>query len=310
MVDFEHIRTKRYIREFCYDLSARGGDTNPESSAPYIPPTDASLDTDTQNFDDQFLAMEPKLVEEAANDDAPEPSTEWHRAFDAYNFRNDQILSVVDDVIASASAERCKSPDAVDALNVPLPESPATSTRSARSRELRSLTPSESSCSQHADSASTTSELAESAPTAAPSTALLERIETIAQDDNVKAARHSRDLVRPPKPSADEDWDILEGDPGSAYNGQREVGRGLIDRYRLAIIRRKESNVKRRASVLVRRSSATSSSTKTGDSERTGLAHPPSLATLRARLKGRAERRKDKRVPPVSGMRSAQEAKQ
>lgn len=292
-------------------------DPHRHRAAPYIPPTDASLDIDTQNFDDQFLAMEPNLVEEAPDTEGPEPSHEWHRAFDAYNFRDDQIVSTAE-IAAPSASDRCESPAAVDPLDVPLPESPAPSTRSGTSMDAQTETPSESSRSLHTMSTSSKSDVVEgTAPNASPTAALLERIETIAHDDGVKASRHSRDLVRPPKPNADEDWDLLEGNSGYAYNGQREAGRGLIDRYRLAIIRRKESTVKRRASALVRRASGTSS-TKTGDSDRVGLGHPPSLSTLRARLKGLAERRKEKRVPPppppVSGSgrasRPSQEANQ
>ncbi|KAI0673932.1 kinase-like protein [Trametes maxima] len=85
--DWSHVYYKRYIRESC--------------TAPYIPPIDPSNASDTQNFDDTFLGMEPVI-----NDENEEADTDAERT--------DTDRTDGEDSVATPSQSRSPSVHPVD----------------------------------------------------------------------------------------------------------------------------------------------------------------------------------------------------
>lgn len=264
------------------------------------------------------------------------PAEEWSDAFVEYTFQDDAMVSILE-VTAELDAELSKAePQSTtdDAQVLKEPISPGedqtpTAHMTASPARLRNDSSIPSSISSVADqvskssSASADTKEKDPAPTLPPdlsarpepSARLLERIETIANDDHIKNSRHSRDLVRPivaENSSRDDDWDLLEGDSvGYAVNGRRQrdtlMGRGVVDRYRLAVIRRRESMIKRKLSIRMQRQpsatlSASSSGTNQAQQSKTNMtSNAPNLATLKARLRARGVKRRSKpaTAPPI-----------
>ena len=61
--DWSHVYYKRYIREFSSGPTKLRFDVSFDI-APYIPPIDPSNASDTQNFDETFLDMEPVIQDD------------------------------------------------------------------------------------------------------------------------------------------------------------------------------------------------------------------------------------------------------
>lgn len=92
-----------------------------------------------------------------------------------------------------------------------------------------------------------------------PTTVILQRIRTLASEPGIKSSsRHSRDASRSSvehgHQGSSEDWTILDARPeDQAPNGQSEAGptlsaRGVVDKYRLAIRKRKGTAIRKKPS--------------------------------------------------------------
>lgn len=108
-----------------------------------------------------------------------------------------------------------------------------------------------------------------STPDAEAATAILQRIHELTSEANVKTSRHSREIMNRASmdqivrtinsETDDDDWDIVEDVPEAvAVNGKDTLfARGVVDKYRLAVKKRRESTVRRKSSMKFKRTSGT-----------------------------------------------------
>ncbi|KAL7412138.1 hypothetical protein BDY24DRAFT_110173 [Mrakia frigida] len=254
MIDWDHVYHKRYI-------------------PPYTPPTDPLNETDTQNFDSAFLDMVPSVGGDAETGEglASTPSAATQAAasraddraslFDGYSYRErdaasilleeDEPLSPVD----RASGELMRSS---------FEQGGFTSNETRRSIDALTSEPTEPSPPNN-DSTSTINE--ESASSNAPSTvdssseAISPSVSPELHPSRLPSQQHHRQRSGIPaldrglpsdieaeedEDDEDDDWDLVEKprDGRGEQNGSRGTtlfARGVVDRYRLGVLKKKES---------------------------------------------------------------------
>lgn len=212
--------------------------------------------------------MDPALRAEAASTSGGSEGEETDKdafveaddnAFDGYLYKHHEIVSVVDpdlsglDELAGDDAQTVVAP-VVDDTESSSPSSSETGL------ELEDPVP---------DTTVT------STPTVEAATAMLQRIQALTNEaaaTNVKTSRHSREIMSrgsmdrisrtlASEDDHDDEWDIIEDDPDAVATNGRDTlfARGVVDKYRLAVLRRRESTVRRKPSVKFKRSSPGSS---------------------------------------------------
>jgi hypothetical protein len=261
---------------------------------PYIPPTDKNLEYDVQNFDDSFLAMDLALKAEVTSPSADseteesdkEPIVPAEDAFDGYLYRHQDIISVFEpeiSVIAERTVEDEAQPGTTDTVETSSSSSPSNS---------------EISVEDPVPDTTITS-----TPTVEAATAMLQRIQALtteAAEQKVKTSRHSREIMRgsvdrisrtiASEHHDEDDWDIVEDVPEAVATNGRDTlfARGVVDKYRLAVLKRRESTVRRKPSIKFKRSSPSSSAIlgRAGD-EVPPLPATPRPSGLKHRLRNR-----------------------
>lgn len=267
MVDFDHVRSRRYIREHGLTVfrAQIGGDTG-VFLAPYIPPTDSSLEFDTSNFDKTFLLMDTNLKRESVN--TTENASHYDKrgavdetAFAVYNFGESEMAyatsggsdteksytypgSGENEVHSNNSQTKSDDEGDLDSSSDSVSESvsdfgsecglgaAAKEEAIATGDENESTIGTTDEEKRERVTERTSEEVSE---------AILERIKSLASEPGVKAsARHSRDLSRVSvdlerkhhleagdRRSADE-WTILEAGPEEQATNGRKVSDTLF----------------------------------------------------------------------------------
>lgn len=325
MVDFDHVRHKRYI-------------------PPFIPPTDSSKDYDTQNFDKQFLELSPELGADAPEDpeapldddkEGPKPDLIIDDAlFRDYVYKDRQIMSVFlseDEatlpprlVGVVGNAEDGATPVATRPMEIEDEavddhEPPSDSNDDTTTSDGHEIGDDEMLTEHNGGDDDGERTLEPSTPSAV-TPQMLQRIQSIASADHIKASnRRSRDFTTvgrasmeqlnkltsplskadagaaPPRMSEDADWDLVDDRPEeNAQNGTDTFfGRGVVDRYKLAVLRRKESTIRRKQSSNLKRSPSSSMFFSGSNGGSSG-------GVFKSRLKLRAKSPKKQTHPPIS----------
>jgi hypothetical protein len=230
---------------------------------------DDSLEYDIQNFDDTFLAMEPTVKEgppvdgqDSTDPDATITATEpiSPEAFSGYDFKDRDLVSVVmeDDEDEVAQLGRPSIEQAMQQAEIE-PNSTDGPAEPVKGVEL-------------VDNTSTVVPTRLPSNGTAPSASLPSRL----NDATLKRARHSKELsgidaldrqfelTRSTTNTTatdtatddldidDDEWDMIDQDQnGIAANGRRArdtfFARGVVDRYKLAVLKRRESSKLRRS---------------------------------------------------------------
>jgi hypothetical protein len=158
---------------------------------PYIPPTDKSLEYDFQNFDANFLEMDPALKAEGASTPGDSESDDTEKdgvieadanAFDGYLYKHHDIVSVHEPDASEPGGSHGESEQNTNgaAAGDTEPSSPSTSDIST---EMEDPVP---------DTTVTPT------PTVEAATAMLQRIQALTNEaaaSNVKTSRHSREIM-------------------------------------------------------------------------------------------------------------------
>jgi hypothetical protein len=267
---------------------------------PYIPPTDKSLEYDFQNFDANFLEMDPALRAEGASTsgDSETDATEKDgvieadaNAFDGYLYKHHDIVSVHEPDASEMGGSHGESEQNTNEVATGDTE-PSSPSNSDTSTEMEDPVP---------DTTVTPT------PTVEAATAMLQRIQALTNEaaaSNVKTSRHSREIMnrgsmdrlsmdrlsRTMASEDDDEWDIVEDNPDAVATTGRDTlfARGVVDKYRLAVLKRRESTVRRKPSVKFKRSSPSSSQVlgRAGD-EVPPLPTTPRASGLKYRLRNR-----------------------
>ncbi|KAJ9102619.1 hypothetical protein QFC19_004728 [Naganishia cerealis] len=204
----------------------RGSSVYPETtSAPYIPPTDSSLEFDTSNFDKTFLLMDTNLKRESVNsvEDADHKNGRVRphfdeKAFSVYDFGESEMIYTSSEGRTTEKIEPCSGPSQGDADSDNCQTKRDDDGDLASSSDSVSLsvsdfgpenglgtsaTQQEGSAEEHdSDSISGTIDALEKESSAERTSeemtpAVLERIQTLASEPGIKASsRHSRDFSR------------------------------------------------------------------------------------------------------------------
>ncbi len=267
MVDFDHVCHKRYIRESLLPsllITAPSNEVLP--SAPYIPPMDDSLEYDIQNFDDTFLAMEPTVKEDATADDEGgaadletsekvEPISQ--DAFDGYTFKDKDIVSVVaegdeeeeirdsiDQILRTEGGEATLVPETI----TPIAPTPAETITPKETTPRRVIQP----------ATSLPINLNRSSFRRSRHSHELSGIDPLDRDYQLNRSVSNATITTSTEDAdADDDadidievgWDIIDQDQQVAANGRKEkdtfFARGVVDRYKLAVLKRRESTVRK-----------------------------------------------------------------
>lgn len=246
--------------------------------APYIPPTDSSLEFDTSNFDKAFLRMDTSLKRESVEADAQRGRDDEalglnDAAFTAYDYVDEQFVAVdlndnpptqaTGQTITGAndSSANGQDKDSTDTESDPGSLSASTSISSLGSENGLGVPamqdiPEEREADISPETAATQQEVPdERAYTAIDrasrdiTAAMKQRIHTLASDPGIKSSsRHSRDTTRASvelavEESADE-WTILDAKPEDQAPNGRTVkqplsAQGVVDMYRLALYKRR-----------------------------------------------------------------------
>jgi len=221
------------------------------------------------------LALKAEVASTSGDSDTEESDKEIvvpaENAFDGYQYRHQDIESVFEPEIS-----------VIDERTVETEAQPGTAETVVTSS---SSSPTQSDVSIEDPVPDTT---VTSTPTVEAATAMLQRIQALtteAAEQKVKTSRHSREIMRGSvdrvsrSENDEDDWDIIEDDPEAVATNGRDTlfARGVVDKYRLAVLKRRESTVRRKPSIKFKRSSP-SSSTILG---RAGDEVPPLPATPR-----------------------------
>ena len=244
------------------------------SSAPYTPPTDPSNETDTQNFDSAFLDMVPSVngdgetgeglasVPSAATAAAASANADDDRAslFDGYSYRErdaasilleeDEPLSPVDRI----SAEHPRQTSQEDDHDRVTPSSQEA--LSADTLEETLSRDNDSSSTIHEDALSLTAPSTTADDSSASEAVDPARLVPLGSRSNTHARQRSgipaldrglpSDLEDEEDSESDDEWDLIEKprDGRAESNGSRGTtlfARGVVDRYRLGVLKKKES---------------------------------------------------------------------
>lgn len=267
--------------------------------------------------------------------------------FDAYQYRHRDIVSMIDiseadlegqgpvleeqnqeqDLVRTETQESDSAAKDSDALEG---ESEAGET-SPEMMQSQTLTQSESqpinAGSERDDSERPTMI---SRPSFEATQAMLQRIQTLTNEaKNIKTSRHSREIINrnsidrlsrvlidgePSQTGVDEDeWDMVEDAPepdeGEANGKETLFSRGVVDKYRLAVLKRRESTIRRKPSTKFKRSPA--SSVILGGNGKQAEEIPPVPQTpkgmnLRSRFKGKMKTPKINQPSRISDGQEAQ----
>ncbi|KAJ9119710.1 hypothetical protein QFC22_003420 [Naganishia vaughanmartiniae] len=319
----------------------------------YIHP---SLEFDTSNFDKTFLVMDTNLKRESVNTgentnhkDKYGPPALDETAFAVYNFGESEMTSSpISERSDTEKSETCSGSGEKDVLSdncqtksedegdvASGSDSVSVSVSDFGSEHGLGAAVTERAVAEDDDNDSTLGtidnqqqETSTGRASEEMSSAVLERIKTLASQPGVKAsARHSRDLSRVSvdlenrhshleageRRSADE-WTILEAEPeGQATNGRKVsdtlFAKGVVDKYRLALRKRREtSKISRQpswrspsASLIIGRSG---SGNNVRDAEKAagGFLTPlsPTLAGIKSKFKSRNRSNQRFTVEPTS----------
>lgn len=258
---------------------------------PYTPETDATKEYDTQNFSSTFLEMEATVDMREPGEEVPptEPEDEEQQreAFRTYSFATRPLGLSADELAADEDDE---SPT-FEGTN--LPSIPSSHSLAAPTAE--SPLPS----AGHTPKAVTHSESDLLTPIASSHHLQLnhEQEPRASSQEGVRRADGDIEVfVQNGDPGeGEDDWERVEGTPGGeAPNGNRAntlFARGVVDRYKLSVLKRKDSTLRRSASTLrmgsVRRSS--------GPEE---LSKSSSRLQLRTKLRVKPRHSKGSTPPP------------
>jgi hypothetical protein len=312
--------------------------------APYIPPTDSSLEFDTSNFDKTFLTMDTNLKRDSVLLNGQDASRKEASAFDDSTFavydyaergsdsddedtpspdfqspsgRRASLSLSDDDAVESGSdtvSTSVSSLDIEDGLGVPamqgIPEEP----------EYEDLSTETATAYRTGDGLP--GKMIEQVVGQEHTSVILQRIQALTSEPGIKfSSRHSREASRASvehgrKESAD-DWTILDARPeGEAPNGRSPRGqtlsaRGVVDKYRLAIRKRRGAALRKKpswrsptSSLIFGKAGGNSNGNDT-EKPSSGFLTPlsPTLADLKNRLRGRAGKKRS-----TSAKSSSQEA--
>ena len=207
-------------------------------------------------------------------------------AFDGYLYKHHEIVSVIDPDLSGVDAETSDSEQKVEDAIVGAADA-SSSSSSNTSTDVEDPVP---------DTTVT------STPTVEAATAMLQRIQALTNEaaaSNVKTSRHSREIMnrgsidrisRTLASEDDDEWDLIEDDPDAVATNGRDTlfARGVVDKYRLAVLKRRESTVRRKPSIKFKRSSPSSSQVlgRAGD-EVPPLPTTPRPSGLKYRLRNR-----------------------
>lgn len=256
------------------------------SPAPYVPPTDSSLEFDTSNFDKAFLTMDTNLKRESVPPDAQEdvvnkmPSLN-DSAFAVYDFVDKHFLTMecenyastdlLDQSVIPADQDACLSPHEQDRESVESDSDSASTTISSLDSVVGLGSPVMQGIPEEGEGdisteTATTHRAAQDEDTQTyrdqgsreTTAAMLQRIQNLASDPGVKSSiRHSRDTTRAsidhiPQDSVD-DWTILDAEPGDQAPNGRTINqplsaRGVVDMYRLALSKRRGTALRKKPS--------------------------------------------------------------
>lgn len=248
---------------------------NAISSAPYIPPTDSSLEFDTSNFDKTFLTMDTDLKRHSTVLNQQIPSLKGVRALDdtafaAYEYAERQLDMDIgkdpsDDVRTPSSAvpRRASLPPCDDNVLESGSDTSSTSISSFDIQDDLGITAmrgiseetgdeniSTETAIPHPLDGDTPHSYLDKAVTVEQTEFLLQRVHTLASEPGIKSpSRPSRDARRAairhgPRGSSD-DWTFLDNRPeDEAPNGGNQTGRSLsgravVDKYRLVLRKRR-----------------------------------------------------------------------
>jgi hypothetical protein len=215
--------------------------------------------------------------------------------FDGYQYRHQDIISVFDPETEGLegvdNAEEIRSDDTEDGDEaVPELVGDVTPLDSARASLLDRM--------DGEDEVGTTT--VKTRPSSEAKTAMLQRIQALTTEaSSVKTSRHSREILNRgpgdrssriiPSENEDEEWDIVEDVPEAVAKNGRDTlfARGVVDKYKLALLKRKESTIRKKPSIKFKRSPASSTMLGRGGEEAPPIPSTPKMSALKYRLRNR-----------------------